>query len=193
MQRPCRNCGKEECPDISFILRGYIQCCPRAALLTQSQPVTVHGWFSVCSVPTNASTDAPTLNRKFPVPCSRLRVVCSPAEPWPCLSAPWALPALGERWLWGRRAILGSFGVISCDKAAISLIGMIPNKPLNTVLCNLQAPKEGSLPPLQLPEQPWHFTYKSFEVLQFTFPDDTDNIPGLYHSAVLPASYAGCW
>lgn len=121
------------------------------------------GWFSLCSFPTNASTDAPLLNRTFPVTCYKLRDVCSSADLW---SVPLGHPELshtvGERWLTGRKATLGSFSVISCDKAAISLIGMIPNKPLSIVLYNLQAFKEGSLPPQQLPEQPWHFIYKSF-------------------------------
>lgn len=147
--------GKKNNQIKSFILRGDsdIQWCSRAALLTRK---TVNGVV---------------LNLQFPYKCqhwcSRVRqnISCELSHtqrPVQLCRALITLTPVGERWLWGRRAILSSFSVISCDKAAISLIGMIPNKPLNIVLYNLQAFKEGSLLPLELPEQPWHFIYKSF-------------------------------
>lgn len=44
------------------------------------------GWFSICSFPTNASTDAPTLNTRFPVTCSKQRQCAALQIPDCCLS-----------------------------------------------------------------------------------------------------------
>lgn len=152
----------------------------------------------------NVTVNGVALSLQFPYKgCSRVKQISWELSQtktrvqlcWSLLSGPWALTR--SRWKVTPRegGDCPSFSVISCDKAAISLIGMIQINHLTQPSTTFRHPSKDPSLLYSCQNNLDISSTNPFRCcsLLFLVTVTLTIFQGLCHSAVWPPSYAGCW